>query len=63
MKTCSAASISVNGLTMIDVVKQKNRPNVIEIGSAGRAFLVTARSRSVKHKPWNMNKKISDLEV
>lgn len=51
MKTCSAARVSVKGLTMIEVVKQKNKPNVIEIGSAGRAFLVTANSKSVKHKP------------
>lgn len=51
MKTCSDVSISVNGLTMIDVVKQKNSPNVIEIGRAGSAFRVTASRRSVRHKP------------
>lgn len=53
MKTCSTASVSVNGLTMIDVVKQKKRPNVMEMGRAGRALRVTARSRSVKQSPWN----------
>lgn len=51
MKTCSAARVSVKGLTMIDVAKQKKSPNVIEMGKAGSAFRVTARSRSVKHKP------------
>jgi hypothetical protein len=41
---------------MIDVVKQKKSPSVIEIGSAGRAFRVTARRRSVRHKPWKENR-------
>lgn len=51
MKTCSDVSVSVNGLTISDVVKQKKSPNVIEIGRAGRAFRVTARRRSVRHRP------------
>lgn len=51
MKTCSDARISVKGLTMIDVVKQKKSPRVIEIGRAGRAFRVTASKRRVRHKP------------
>ena len=41
----------MNGVIITDVVKQKKSPSVIEIGSAGRAFLVTARRRSVRHKP------------
>jgi hypothetical protein len=36
---------------MMEVVKQKKSPRVIEIGRAGRAFLVTASRRSVRHKP------------
>lgn len=51
MKTCSDASISVKGLTMIDVVKQKKSPKVMEIGRAGSALRVTASRRRVKHKP------------
>lgn len=51
IKTCSAAKVSVNGFTMTLVAKQKNNPKVIEMGSAGRAFLVTASKRSVRHKP------------
>ena len=51
MKTCSAARVSVNGLTRTLVVTQKKSPNVIEIGRAGRAFLVTAKRRSVRQRP------------
>lgn len=51
MKTCSDARISVNGFTINDVAKQKKSPKVIEIGRAGRAFLVTARRSNVKHRP------------
>lgn len=51
MKTCSAARVSVNGLTRTLVVTQKKSPKVIEIGRAGRALRVTARRRSVKQRP------------
>ena len=52
MKTCSDASCSVKGFTIAVVAKQKIKPNVIEIGSAGSAFLVMANSNSVKHNPY-----------
>lgn len=51
MKTCSAARVSVNGFMIRDVAKQKKSPKEIEMGRAGRAFLVTARRRSVKLRP------------
>lgn len=59
MNTCSAARVSVNGFTIIEVVKQKKRPKVIEIGSAGRALRVTANKRRVKHKPYGRTSKMS----
>ena len=39
IKTCSLARVSVNGFTIILVAKLNINPKVIEIGSAGRAFL------------------------
>jgi len=33
------------------VAKQNNKPNVMDIGSAGNAFLHTANNNNVKHKP------------
>ena len=53
MNTCSDASCSVKGFTIAVVAKQKIKPNVMEIGRAGSAFLVIANSNSVKHKPCN----------
>jgi hypothetical protein len=41
----------MNGLTNSLVAKLKTSPKVIEIGSAGKAFLKIASSNKVKHKP------------
>lgn len=51
MNTCSEASVSVKGLTMIEVAKQKKSPKEIEIGRAGSALRVTANKSKVKHNP------------
>lgn len=56
MKTCSDANSSVNGVMMYEVAKQKNNPRVIEIGKAGRAFFVIARSIKVKQSPCRKKK-------
>lgn len=52
MKACSAAKLSVNGLTTAFVVKQKTNPKNIEIGRAGKALRQIASNRSVKQRPW-----------
>lgn len=56
MKTCSDDSSSVNGVMIYDVAKQKNSPNVIEIGKAGSAFFDIARSNKVKQSPCEYKK-------
>lgn len=48
---CSKVIFSENGWTIVDVANAKTSPRVIEMGSAGKAFLVIASNKRVKHKP------------
>lgn len=54
MKTCCEVNSSRNGFITKLVAKQKIKPNVMEIGNAGKAFRQTANNNNVKHKPINI---------
>lgn len=54
MKTCCADKASMKGLTTALVAKQKIKPNVMDMGSAGKAFRQIAKSKSVRQSPINI---------
>lgn len=54
---CLDESSSVKGLITAFVAKQNIKPNVMEIGRAGKAFRSTASNSSVKHNPIKIARK------
>lgn len=54
MNTCLADKLSMNGFTTALVAKQNIKPNVIEMGRAGKALRQIANNKSVKQSPINI---------